>query len=94
MVATIWKWALEALDIQEIIVPKGTKLISVGWTPWNHQLCVWGEVPNPKVIEKVRVNILVAGTGHPITIPKGERRFIGTAMIPELNLVWHVFEVL
>ena len=89
MTGTIWKWVLRIADEQEIEVPKGTKLISAGWDP-KTGTCVWGEVPRPNA-PKVKILILIVGTGHRLPDLKG--RFIGTAIMLDMGLVWHVYEV-
>lgn len=88
--ATIWKWALDPVPEQVIRAPRGTNLISAGWDPKTGpgEICVWGEVPD-RAAETERIRILIVGTGH--DLPSDRGRFIGTAVMRNTGLVWHVY---
>ena len=87
---TIWKWVLKPESVQKIEIPDGTNLISAGYTPWNEEVCVWGEVPNQKA-EKITRFIVIVGTGHDLP-STNRKKFLGTVVIPNLGLVWHVYD--
>lgn len=86
----IFKYPLMPEDRQALLIPKGATLLSVA--PDVHMddnLCLWALV-DPDARPETRT-IRIHGTGH--EVPKPENlRFIGTAVMRSISLVWHVFE--
>lgn len=89
---TIHKYPLQMLDRQEIALPKGTTVLSVGTPQANetNAIMLWARVDTMQPKEK-RVFAIV-GTGD--YMPTGQLRFIGTIFMPSGKLVFHVFEIL
>ncbi len=89
MTKTIFKYPLRMADTQSVEMPKGAEVLSV--QSQGETLCLWALVNTKRPNEK-RV-FEVFGTGNPIHCDTGiERKFIATAQMPNLPLVWHVFE--
>ena len=84
----IWKIRLEVKTLQQIELPAGAQILSA--QAQGKDLCVWALVE--PMAPKVCRSIEVYGTGH--RIPSRARRHLGTALMSEGALVWHVFEVL
>ncbi len=84
---TIHKQHLEITGSQKIKLPIGSKILSVG--NQNEKLCIWYACSTEgDIIEK---NIVIFGTGHQIW-PSFDGKFIGTVIMANGQLVWHVFE--
>ena len=90
MERTIWKYTLEWNDYEEIDLPCGTAVLHVGIH--DDKLCLWCLVfPDEELLMKRRFRI--AGTGHPLA--DGEIfEHVGTVMLENGALVFHVFEVI
>lgn len=88
----IWKFPLAITDGQDVRMPKGATILSVGMI--EDSLFLWAMVDD--VAEKEDRSIRIHGTGHHVF--KAERlTFIGTVIQPLENgalpaLVWHIFE--
>lgn len=82
---SIWKYELEIADYQEIMIPSGADIISVG----NQRgiLCLWARVDHSKEKKSRRIMIVGTGQGHD-NLPM--ERFIGTVIVEPY--VWHVFD--
>lgn len=88
MVKKVFKYPLEITDEQVVEMPEGAKIISV--QTQNNQVCLWAIVtPHNQLIKR---GIRIYGTGHPID--RENLEYIGTAIMENGNLVWHVFEVI
>lgn len=83
--ATIWKFVLE--PGKDPMAPRGTNLISAGWDP-KTGVCVWGEVPDESA-PKEPIRLCIVGTGH--NLPSDRGRFLGTVVMLDLGLVWHIY---
>ncbi len=83
----IWKYTLEC-DCM-LTMPFGSKVLSV--EVQHGKICLWALV-NPTEIETEDRTFIVYGTGHEVTETNLE--FIGTTLMDNGALVWHVFEVL
>jgi hypothetical protein len=87
MEGCIWKYTLAITNLQEVEMPLGAQILSVG--DQGGQLCLWALVVPQRGSSKRVIEII--GTGNPmemyLTYP---RRFIGTVLMPPF--VWHVFE--
>jgi hypothetical protein len=88
-VRTVWKFALEVTDEQEIEMPEGAEILLVAQqNPINTStLDLWALVDanGPRVKRK----FMVHGTGHPVT--EGGTH-IGSIITAGGALVWHVFD--
>jgi hypothetical protein len=83
---SIWKFQIEATDVQEIEMPEGAELLTI--QVQNGIVCLWALVsPNAP---KEKRTLRVYGTGHPIT--SGGLHYIGTFQLLSGGLVFHVFE--
>jgi hypothetical protein len=84
----VYKYIL-ANDINEIFVPKGSRVISVQAQKDN--VCLWILLPLDPELDLVKRTFRIFGTG--VDIPDDARHEpIGTVQIDWM--VWHVFEVL
>jgi len=86
--AVIWKWVLREQE-QIIEVPLGTTLLSTGWDP-KSGVCVWGRVPDPNTVRTEKRRIIVIGTGQ--EYPNILAKFLGTVIMFDSGLVWHIYE--
>jgi len=85
---TIWKFTLDAGRTRQYM-PKGSVVLSVN--SQRDDICIWAEVDDKEKVEE-RV-FEVFGTGHPIHVDMGiERKFIGTVLLDNGALVFHVYE--
>lgn len=82
---TVWKFPIEIIAVQGVMMPPRAEIIHAGLDPAGDP-CVWARV-NPTT-EKVERSICVTGTGGPI--PEGENRHVGS--FTHGPFVWHVWE--
>lgn len=83
----ISKYTLGIRDFQQVLMPKGAKILSVA--NQDGYLCMWAMVKPDEPMEQRDIEIY--GTGNAIPVCFGNaREFIGTAVIDPF--VWHVFE--
>lgn len=82
---TIYKYQLEITDVQNVVMPKDAKILSV--QVQLGALCLWAAVETSNK-PKSR-NIWIYGTGNP-ALGVMNKRHIGT--VQDGPLVWHVFE--
>ena len=85
---TIFKYALNPNDLN-LKMPVGAKILSAH--NQNNQICIWAEVDTSAELELVGFEIL--GTGHEIVINENNREFIGTVLIHDGELVFHVYKL-
>lgn len=88
MANTIWKFPLEILDEQKIIMPYGARILSVG-TQWEKPV-LWALVDEDAAI-KTEKEIYIRGTGHTARGVEN-MRFVGTILLNDDSLVLHIFE--
>jgi len=81
----IWKFPLEVVDVQEVEMPSGAKLLSVDCQ--QGCLCLWALVDLDRAT-KERHLIEIIGIGNPIE--SHHRSFIGTVQMGAF--VWHIFQ--
>lgn len=87
MTKTIWKFALDPLnDVMSINMPKGAEVLSAGVQSGIVHL--WAVV-DPEADKEPRA-FLAVGTGHLTFDDLG--RFVGTVMLFDGQLVFHIFE--
>lgn len=82
----IWKFPLEILDFQEVLMPENAKILSVENQSDNIVLYA---LVNPDIRRSHRP-VYIRGTGHSIG-PLLGRELIGTVKTMDGNLMWHVF---
>jgi hypothetical protein len=88
---TIHKYVLKNEDLQKVIMPKNSSILSV--QNQFEEICLWASVDTEE--EKEERTILIVGTGNPIIVLKSKKEtayFIGTVQLRQGNLVFHVFE--
>ncbi len=83
---TIHKQKLEITGTQTIKVPKGSKILSVA--NQREKLNIWYACDTRSEVEDITIHIF--GTGHQIW-PSFDGKFIGTVLMANDNLVWHIF---
>lgn len=81
---TIWKFPLKLTDAQVVEIPLPAEVLTV--QSQGDGVCLWAEV-DPKS-EKVRISIVILGTGHPM--PDVPLRYISTIQLG--SLVFHAYE--
>ena len=84
----IWKFPIKFRPDQEILMPEGSKIISVGVQD-NENVSIWAEV-NPQNPVTVVRKILIRGTGH--DFEPGPEKFIGTVLAWAGANVLHIYE--
>jgi hypothetical protein len=94
MAWTIWKFPIEATDEQWITMPRGARILHVGVQ--RDVVCLWALVDTDGASSSMQKMIRVHGTGHPTDLPHGSESwkmgYIGTFMLGDGALVFHVFE--
>lgn len=83
---TIWKIPLIVAGEQDILLPKGSEILSCQFQ--HGMLCLWAEVDH-KACKETRI-ISIFGTGHPIL--EGSFEYITTVQEAKGDLVWHIYE--
>lgn len=85
---TVWKYPL-AMETQPTVeMPVGAEILHVG--EQYGRLCLWALVNTSAPVTRRR--FLVAGTGHDVPASASRGRFIGTALMHDGGLVFHVWE--
>jgi len=82
----VFNYPLVLKQQQEIEMPAGAKILSVGLQSGTIQL--WALEDDS--MEHATVFIELYGTGHSIPTGPGQKEFIGT--VTNGSLVWHIFE--
>lgn len=83
---TIWKFPLALTDRQDVVMPRGARVLSVA--EQHGKLCLWALV-NPDA-DRVKRALRIAGTGHPCDARAAH--LVGTVLCAGGSLVWHVFD--
>jgi len=83
----VWKYPLEAVDEMQISMPANAVVLHVG-TQMKRQPCMWVLVSPTS--ERVTRIFRIYGTGH--TIPENPGSYMGSFLLEEGVLVFHVFE--
>lgn len=87
---TIYKYDLIADDYVELAMPRNAWILSVKLQKGIPR--IWALVDTEQPLETRTFRI--AGTGHPIEEPTNKLQFVGTFLMVEENLVFHLFEVI
>lgn len=83
---TIWKFIIQDTDEQTILVPLGSRLLSV--QAQGHKPCIWALVnPNQPFVPMV---VRIIKTGSPID-PFEDLTYLGTYQLFDGDYVGHVF---
>jgi hypothetical protein len=87
MSATVWKFPLQVTDHQKVEMPRGASILYIA--AQFEQPCIWAlcNTTAPKVWR----TFATVGTGHPAP-ELNEGRHVGSYMLRNGNLVFHVFE--
>lgn len=85
----IHKQIIKLIDEQQIELPSDARILSIG--NQREKLCLWYEF-SERISGKKTTTILIVGTGNKGPETHIADRFIGTVLMMEGDLVWHVFE--
>lgn len=83
----IYKYPLEIIDEQVVLLPAYARILTV---QAQHDAPYLLALVNPNLPNEVPVTIRMFGTGHPIEDSDG-LEYVGTFQILEGDLVFHVF---
>jgi len=84
----IWKYQLEVVDVQNILMPKGAEILTI--QVQYGEPCLWALVDPKEEVEKRTIEIF--GTGNPISVDMEMRKYISTFNLLDGGLVFHAFE--
>jgi len=95
---TIWKYTLQNKERQELALPKNAEILSAHAQKEN--ICIWALVDTEQIDLVESRTILIYPTGKPfeaaLTYTRSNTntgsRFIGTVLLHNGSLVFHVFE--
>lgn len=82
----VFKQVLDITGMQTIKLPIGFKILSLA--NQNENLCLW-YLCDPEM-ENEEIEIFIFGTGHEVGNFTGQ--FLGTVLMHNNQLVWHVFK--
>jgi hypothetical protein len=88
----VWKYPLEATFLNEIMMPKGSRILCV--QTQKECPCLWVLVPEEegkKPDDFECRKFVVVGTGHPLE-SLWSSTYIGTVQVAGGQLVFHIFE--
>jgi hypothetical protein len=88
MTTTIHKQTLQVIDLQTIRLPLDAEILCA--REQREHICIWYRFDPDKVVTK-DVQIAVCGTGHPSPATE-ESKYLGTALLYDSSLVFHVFQ--
>ena len=83
----IYKYALATIDEQEVMMPRGSKMLSVQMQYGSLQL--WAEVE--PTAEESPVTIFIVPTGG-IDMPANAMEYIDTVQQLDGAIVWHIYK--
>lgn len=84
----IWKYPLEETDQQIILMPAGSKILHLAVQ--YEVACIWAEVYLEAPMEHRKFYFV--GTGHPMPLEPTHLEYLGTVVMHEGRLVWHIYE--
>jgi len=85
---SIWKYELDVRDSQTLLLPLDAEILSVGLQ--RGVICLWAKVDTEVEGREIH-EFRIVGTGHPV--PRSEEsKFLGTVIMDNVGLVFHVFE--
>jgi len=87
----VWKYNIPIKDHFSLLLPENAEILSFGVQ--NEQPNIWVLVRNVKPL--IERKFRFCGTGHEISeYHKEKLKFIGTVMMMNDSLVWHLFEII
>lgn len=89
---TIYKYKLENIDQQTIIIPFPAKILSV--VEQDNDIVLYSIVDDGKDgkdVHKIPIEILIKGTGDVVEDNIGLYTFVGTVKLFDGKEIWHVF---
>jgi hypothetical protein len=86
---SIYKYTLRATDEQVVELPYGARILSVANQREN--MCLWALVNTEQARTERRI-IVIKGTGHSAEDIMSNDIFLGTVLLHNGDLVFHVFE--
>jgi hypothetical protein len=84
----IFKYPLKTTEFQDVSMPRGAEILSAGVQAGV--ICLWAIVEEKYPPERRR--IVIHGTGHDLSSEAALGQFLGTCLLAEGALVFHVFE--
>jgi len=88
MEETIWKYDIIVNDLIHLQMPEDAEILCI--QVQNGNPCIWAKVNPENKMEKR--SFLMFGTGHRITNPEIEKKYIGTFQLG--SFVGHLFELI
>lgn len=87
---TIWKFPLQLIDTQQVMMPSATQILTA--QAQCEVLTIWGIVPDSEMnrADVVPITIEIHGTGRTDRSPHG-LSYIGTVQSHAGLFVWHIF---
>lgn len=85
----VYKYPVPMGDYFEVELPRGAQVLKVEDQDGHPRLWALVDPTAPHTIRRFRF----AGTGHPISDPSSNLRFINTFQIAAGALIFHIFEV-
>ena len=86
----VWKYPIPIQDSFELVIPKYGRILTLKTQRGQPTLWVLVNPENEKVTKKFSL----VGTGHPVSQETFNGTFIGTYLVSEDTLVFHLFELL
>lgn len=94
MNVNIFKFQLTPEALQEVEMPKGSKILHAGMQ--REKICLWAQCPHTEEKEKRTVAILPTGstpTPDTLTPRVNEQTYIGTVHLEDSRLIFHLFDI-
>lgn len=85
----IWKYSLEVVDVQRVLMPASSKLLTVQYQHDGPKL--WAIV-DPKESDACHREFVIIGTGNATPRDIDALAYVATFQMREGALVFHVFE--
>lgn len=85
----IFKYNLENIDQQTIVIPFPARVLSV--VEQNNDIVLYSIVDDEKDVPTIPVDILIKGTGDVVENNIGLYTFLGTVKLFDGKEIWHVF---
>jgi hypothetical protein len=85
---TVWKYILKPEKRQRIRCPCSAKILSAH--EQNGQPAIWVQVDTDEPLIQ-EIDIFLVGTGQKVSIEVDKWTFIGTILLLDGDLVWHIY---
>lgn len=91
---SIHKFPLRERVNQTMDMPRGAEILSL--QVQKGIICIWAKVDTslPEESDLVTRHFKIFGTGEPLDFGGSEAKYIGTCLVSNDTLVWHVYEIL